>query len=243
MRKLQIVGHRGAAGLAPENTIPAFEEAKKYHVDYIEFDVRETRDGHLILMHDEDVSRTTNGRGSVRDMDLAQIKQLDAGSWFSHRYRNTRVPTLAEALEVLRSDGIGIIIELKDRNIEKKTLVVVEESDLLDRVIIASFAMNDLINTRRINDTVQLAIISPQYNQRILEQMERLGIGMLALEKDAVDRYIIRRCREEGILLDVGTVNDIREAERLIGMGVDIICTDYPDRIYVLRKRFAGRCF
>jgi len=101
-----VVGHRGTVKFAPENTIAAFRKAIEMGADLLEMDVRETRDGHLVLMHDSTVNRTTNGRGRVAAMTLAEIKRLDAGSWFSSEFEGERVPTLKEALVAIRGRAL-----------------------------------------------------------------------------------------------------------------------------------------
>lgn len=99
---IQVVGHRGNVKFTPENTIPAFQKAIELGCDLVEIDVRESRDGHLVVMHDAAVNRTTNGTGRIEDLTLQEIKQLDAGSWFSPEFADTRVPTLDEALEYMK---------------------------------------------------------------------------------------------------------------------------------------------
>ncbi len=101
-----VVGHRGTVKFAPENTIAAFEKAIELGADLLEMDVRETKDGHLVLMHDATVNRTTDGRGAVAAMTLAEIKRLDAGSWFSADFKGERVPTLKEALAAIRGRAL-----------------------------------------------------------------------------------------------------------------------------------------
>lgn len=101
-----VVGHRGTVKFAPENTIAAFHKAVELGADLIEMDVRETKDGHLVLMHDATVNRTTDGRGAVAAMTLAEIKRLDAGSWFSADFKGERVPTLKEALAAIRGRAL-----------------------------------------------------------------------------------------------------------------------------------------
>ena len=101
-----VVGHRGTVKFAPENTIAAFHKAIELGADLLEMDVRETKDGHLVIMHDSSVDRTTNGTGNVSDLTLAQIKQLDAGSWFGPEFTGERVPTLEEALAAIRGRAL-----------------------------------------------------------------------------------------------------------------------------------------
>jgi len=103
---VKAVGHRGNIKFAPENTIPAFKKAIQLGADLLEIDVRETKDGHLVIMHDPTVNRTTNGSGKVTDLTLAEIKQLDAGSWFSPEFKGTSVPTFDEALEFIKGKAL-----------------------------------------------------------------------------------------------------------------------------------------
>ena len=124
---VQIVAHRGSSGDRPENTLPAFAEAVRVKADIIELDVHLSKDGHLIVMHDETVDRTTNGKGRICDKTLTELKELNAGSWFSEDYAATKVPTLKEVLDLLAAKNYrGILtIELKTdhyeyQGIEKK---------------------------------------------------------------------------------------------------------------------------
>ena len=104
--QIKIVGHRGAKKFAPENTQAGFRKAIEMGVDLIEFDVRQTVDGHFVVMHDRWVARTTNGNGAVKEMTLQEIQQLDAGSWFSEEFKNEPVPTLKQALDLMRGKVI-----------------------------------------------------------------------------------------------------------------------------------------
>src|SRR5579871_7007541 len=99
---IAVLGHRGGRALAPENTLAAFRNAIKLGIDYVEVDVRATKDGHLVIMHDRTVDRTTNGTGAVKDLDFAAIRALDAGIKFDPRYAGEKVPTLDEVLELCR---------------------------------------------------------------------------------------------------------------------------------------------
>ena len=111
-QKLSVIAHRGAAAHAPENTLSAFRIAIEMHADALELDVRQTRDSQLVIMHDADVDRTSDGSGAVSDLSLAEIKALDAGSWFSAKYFGERIPTLQEVMDRLDS-STALILELK----------------------------------------------------------------------------------------------------------------------------------
>jgi glycerophosphoryl diester phosphodiesterase len=103
---ITVISHRGATPFAPENTVSAFRKAVEIGADLVEMDVRETRDGHMVIMHDETVNRTTNGQGRVTDLTLAEIRKLDAGSWFDKKFAGERVPTLEEALDSLGGQAL-----------------------------------------------------------------------------------------------------------------------------------------
>ncbi|HYZ42775.1 MAG TPA: glycerophosphodiester phosphodiesterase family protein, partial [Stellaceae bacterium] len=127
-----MIGHRGAAACAPENTLAALRKARALDCRWVEFDVRLTADGEPVLMHDDRLERTTNGRGKVSALSLAVLRQYDAGSWFAASFTGERVPTLAEAVTCLTELGLGANVELKaKRGREAKTGTVV--ADVLAR--------------------------------------------------------------------------------------------------------------
>ena len=125
LRLPQVIGHRGAAAAAPENTLASIRKAKELGASWIEFDVKLTRDGQAILFHDDRLERTTDGRGAVAATTLAEIKRLDAGSWFGPAFRGEPVPTFDEALMLCAELGLGINVEIKPcRRREAETAAV-----------------------------------------------------------------------------------------------------------------------
>jgi glycerophosphoryl diester phosphodiesterase len=129
---MKVVGHRGTVKFAPENTIPAFEAAIQQGADLLEMDIRETSDGELVVIHDETVDRTTNGMGFVAEISLAEIKALDAGSWFSQEFTGVRVPTLKEALQAIRGRALPDI-DFK-AGTPSKLIKILSEEQLLGKV-------------------------------------------------------------------------------------------------------------
>jgi len=129
---IKVVGHRGSVKFAPENTIPAFEAAIRYGADLVEMDIRETKDGELVIMHDGKVDRTTNGSGKVADLTLAEIKNLDAGSWFGSEFTGVKVPTFKEVLKIIRGRALPDI-DFKAGSPDK-LIKILKEEDLLGKV-------------------------------------------------------------------------------------------------------------
>lgn len=139
-RTMLVAGHRGACALAPENTLPSFELAINLGVDGLETDIWMTRDGHLVLLHDGDVKRTTNGSGCIRDMTLAEARQLDAGIRFSPEFQNTPIPLLEEFLELVQGKDLMLNLEIKDgrRAVVDAVLSMLERRGIGDCFLINS---------------------------------------------------------------------------------------------------------
>lgn len=152
----QSVGHRGAPYFAPENTIVAFRKAIDLKADFLEIDIQRTQDGHLVVMHDSKVNRTTNAKGRVEEFNLGQIRNLDAGSWFSDEFKGEKVPTLDEVFDLAKlNSNIGFIVELKKGDeefpgIEMKVVNSIKMHNLEKRVILKSFSYPVLQRLRRI---------------------------------------------------------------------------------------------
>jgi glycerophosphoryl diester phosphodiesterase len=215
------IGHRGAAGHAPENTLLSIETALSFGVDVVEIDVHRSRDGHLIVMHDERVDRTTNGSGYIRDLTLAQIKAL-------RTERDQQVPTLAEVLAAVKGRA-ALMIELKVRNIVDETVELARGAD----VYYASFLHSELLRVRElVPDAKTIALIdgvpvSPKAFA-IESRATHAGIGFDSLEADSVQAL-----HEAGIDVFTYTVNDPRDIARAASLGVDGLISNFPDRLPV----------
>ena len=169
MFKTQIIAHRGYRKIAPENTLPAFEQAIKYKADSLELDLHVSKDGKLIVIHDEKVDRTTNGEGFIKDMTVKKIKKLDAGSWFDKKFKNTRIPTFEEFLDFVikqKFDG-ELLVELKTNKvdypgIEKQALDILkkyQKKATYSHYILQSFNDKTLQNLKKIDSSLDLALL------------------------------------------------------------------------------------
>lgn len=152
----QIIAHRGGPNYAPENTLPAFQNAIAQGVDWLEFDVQMTQDGVLVIIHDETVDRTTDGTGAVRDLTFAQIRALDAGN-------GEKVPTFKEVVELAKANGVKILPETKSAHlypgIEENMLQMLDEANYLDQTIIQSFEADSLDTLHRLNPNAKLCAL------------------------------------------------------------------------------------
>ncbi|MBN2305517.1 MAG: glycerophosphodiester phosphodiesterase [Anaerolineae bacterium] len=230
-RKPIIIGHRGAQGLAPENTLAAFQTAIDLKIDGVEFDVQRTQDGELVVIHDDEVDRTTDGSGRVWDLTLAQIKALDAGGWFDARFRGERVPTLREVFGLLRDTDLLLFVELKDpwrfEGIEADVIALIREYGLVERAQLRSFYHAALHTAYRVDPGIAL---SELWFDRLPADNEITLKTVNALHALYTPEHI-QRLHDRGIQVTAWTVDEVDEARRLIEAGIDGLTTNFPDRL------------
>lgn len=230
--RIAVIAHRGGAGIMPENTLAAFQRAIRLGCDYVEVDVRTTRDGKLVIMHDRTVDRTTNGTGAVNELTLAAIRKLDAGAKFSPLYRGEKVPTLDEVFELCRGK-INVYIDHKDAPVEA-ILRTIRRHRMEKQVVIYG-------GLDRLKEWKQAAPYLPVMPSLPQEYRKAGGIAELkkllpvdALNGDMVlwTPELVQEAHREGITVYVDNLGfpDTSEGYRQsIEMGVDGIETDYPD--------------
>jgi glycerophosphoryl diester phosphodiesterase len=231
--RTQIMGHRAGGTLAPENTLAAVAKGFEAGIDLIEIDLHLTSDGHAVVFHDDTLDRTTNGTGPIANLTLAQVKALDAGSWFSAEYAGEKVPTLTELLQFV--DGRArILLDVK----------VASNQDFRDAVhaaIVASGASLDDVwvwpsssqytnDPRFGNAEIQLLTSIPgDLSDANLLALKASGVDGLSVGDGSITQEVINAFHRNGMWVDVFTVNSPARLEQLIAMGVDSIETDRPD--------------
>ena len=232
---VEVIAHRGASGTAPENTLAAFRRAETIGAHMIELDVQLTSDGEVIVMHDDTLERTTNGRGAVCGRSLAELRALDAGSWFGPAFAGEPVPTLAEVLDAVR---LPVNVELKaggGDGLEARTLAVVRAAGALDRIVFSSFDPGSLERLRLLTADAQIGVLwsRPQFSPAIAIAARVAAIAV-HIRKTAVSAENVAAAREMGLLTRVWTVNSPREFAPLERAGVAGVFTDYPERFLLL---------
>lgn len=242
---LLIIGHRGAAGHAPENTIVSVKTAEELGANVIEIDLRQTKDGIPVAIHDPDVDRTTNGCGNVSDFTFNEIQQLDAGSWFDEKFKCVRIPSLQQVIDALNDTTI-LIIEFKGglgeyEQIEENTLKIIYENNFTGRVILKSFDPNQLNKVRKLNPGIPLlyvyALRIPWLNIIIdtgvtLGSVYEFNTKYLQPHRLFLTESFVEEAHVKGVKVIAWGVNELSEIKTAIDAGVDGIETDYPDRVY-----------
>jgi glycerophosphoryl diester phosphodiesterase len=214
------IGHRGARAYAPENTLTSFKKALEIGVDAIELDVRKTKDNQLVVIHDDNVKRTTNGDGLVCELTLKDIKGFSAEG-------GEKIPTLEEALDFL-DKKVKVLVELKEEGIEKQVLSVIHERDLEKNVVITSFSETALKEVRELNDKVETGLIYAKHKNPIKAALDLKANYLVAIYR-FVHTANVEKAHENGLKVVVWTINNPEEVEAYIKKGVDGIASDKPD--------------
>ena len=231
-----IIGHRGAAGYAPENTLAAFDKARTLGCPCIEFDVMLSADGEAFIFHDETLKRTTNGRGKFGLMSSDYLQSLDAGRWFGKQFSGEKIPTLKEALSWLVEHGMDANIEIKPYpgSTEKTTVAVLTHLNLYwpseKRLpLVSSFDMEALKLCRSLAPELPIGLLLDKWQEDWQVLAHDLTCYSVHLSKRATRADRVQAIKAAGYLVYVYTVNRKRQANKFFGWGVDAIFSDYPD--------------
>ena len=232
--------HRGFKGLYPENTMLAFRKAVEIGADGIEFDLHLTKDGQLVIIHDEFLDRTTDFRGLVKDYRLRELKKSDASALFDQY--DEKIPSLEEYLSYIRDKDIITNIEIKNSiidypNIEEKMYEMVKAYDLLDKIIVSSFNHESLLKVKAIDKNVKCGILESSRMVKPWDYVKSLGCEYYHPMNFVVDEYIIQKFKENNIGLNIWFGQSEFDYSRYIIDGVTSLITDYPDRVLDLIEK------
>lgn len=229
------IGHRGAAGTHPENTMASFLRAAELGCDGVEFDIHRTSDGEIIVIHDATLERTTNGTGLVRSKTLAEIKQVDAGSWKGAAFAGERVPTLREVIRGT-APTFQLFVEMKAGSvhypgIEEQILELLREEGALQRSQISSFDHHALRRLRELSPDVELGML---FSANVLDPVgmaRECGASALHPFWQWASPAMLEQARAARMKVNVWTVNEPPYIGMMKALGVDGIMSDFPDRL------------
>jgi glycerophosphoryl diester phosphodiesterase len=231
------IAHRGASAYAPGNTLAAFKLALEMGADGFELDIMLSADGHLVVIHDDTVDRTTDGSGPVRQKTLAELKALDAGVKFDARFAGERIPTLQEVFDLVAGNRAFVNVEIKTQSprgdgLEEKLVALIRRYGLEERLLVSSFNPFALWRMRRLAPDLPLALL---YAEDLRVHLRNRWFAFLS-RPDALNPSFrmatqehMRWVKSRGYRLYVWTVDEESEMRRLIALGVDGIITNKPD--------------
>lgn len=232
----KIIGHRGCAGYAPENTLEAIHTAADMGVEWVELDVKLTKDEVPIIFHDDTLDRTTNGTGNVADRTYSELKDLECGSWYADSFTGIKIPTLEEAIEVMIDRNLGFNMEVKPcAGREKLTAEVA--LDLLstiwddhERLLISSFSHVSLeVAHDMATDWSRGLILPPEWPENWAELVQYLDVQTVNVPGDKTSREQFEDIMDMGKFVLAYTINNPDQARVLQSYGVDGFFSDVPD--------------
>ena len=252
MAKCKVIAHRGANKVAPQNTIPAFEKALEIGCDGFETDIHLTLDGFPVICHNYSINDTSTGEGDIRKLSLEELRKYDFGSYFHDKFKGTQIPKLEEFLTLTKNSDIEIMnIEIKpplDGNytIVEKTINMVKEYGLFDRLIISSFSSKVLIECKRVDPECKTGLLyspeRPITNKKMLfsylKYAKELKVDYLHPHHLLVTKKYVETLHANGNKVNVWTVNKPELAQKLLGWGVDGLITDLPQMANDIIERF-----
>ena len=216
----------------------AFSRAVELGAAFIETDLHLSRDAHLVCVHDATLERTTNANAAVKDLTLAELRGLDAGSWFGPEFAGERIPTLEEILSFAREKDIVLFLEVKQEaawGIEHGLVAALRDAREAARAVILSFRPGVLRNVRRLDNTLMTGLLFDAMPdggpEAIVERALEIGARQLAPRGDMVTAELLERAHRDDLQVVCWTVNQPEDMRALIDAGVDGIMTDFPDRL------------
>ena len=235
------IAHRGAScrGHAPENTLAAFRKAMELGVDAVECDVHCTKDKHVVIIHDNNLKRTTNMDGVIAEMTLEEIKKADAGSWFEPKFVGETIPTLKELLALTKGRAITVV-EIKQENIADKVIKDIEDAGSVGETVLISFHASVLRDAQEINPRIPRALLigggEPVSELpsilALIHSAAEVGAGTLDLSGNIITPQLVKESRLRGIGVWAWTVDDEAEIKKLLDIGVTGITSNYPERVH-----------
>ncbi|CAM3344571.1 glycerophosphoryl diester phosphodiesterase [Pseudomonas floridensis] len=231
-----LIAHRGAKAYVPENTLLALETAAQHGAAWVEIDVKLTRDGRPIVIHDDLLDRTTNGKGAVVLHDLDDILELDAGSWFSPEFAGLQVPTFEEVVACALRLNLGLQVELKptigdDVETAEVVIPILKRLWPADRgqLFVSSFSVRSLVRARQLWREVPLAIATLVAPADPVALLAEYDCRILHVLNDMLDEHHLTRLQDSGVEFAVATINNPYRARYLLARGAQSILSDYPD--------------
>ncbi len=230
--RIIIIAHRGASNLAPENTLKAFKKAIELKADFIEFDVRQSKDGEIVIIHDANTFRTTGYSGIIEKMTLEELKELDCGD-------GEKIPTLEELVKLAKGK-IGLNCEIKVGNMAHKIIEIIRDADLFKSTIISSFKQKELLKIRNLEPRLKIASLNPTRSGWLMDWFSRKKMIKTAVENNfyainplylVVNKKFIDKAHIKNLKIYPWTVDSISAIENLIKIGVDGIISNNISRV------------
>lgn len=238
---IRNIAHRGYSKEYPENTMLAFKKAIEVGCDAIELDVHQSKDGHMMIFHDEELIRTTQITGSIRDFTAQELRNMDASILFKGIHENNSIPTLEEYFEFIRGQNITTVIELKNNvfaypDMEERIIEMIKHYELDQNVILCSFSRNSILKCHQIEPEIETALITDRWLKRGGSIAKSLGATYIHPRHLFLQPWVLREMKKTGIFIQPWTVDSRWRMKSLIRSGVHGIITNDPKLLNEVRS-------
>ena len=226
------IAHRGASAYTPENTFSAFDKALSLGVDQVELDVHFSQDGHIVVIHDDNLDRTTNGSGPVSAHSLAQLRSLDAGSWFGAEYAGEGIRSLGEVLERYKG-RLYLHIEIKAQveGLTQRTVDLIRGYGMVDSVSITSFQEPRLIEVRAYAPEIPAGWLVRDWDDSFIRKSKEMNLAMICPRADLVTPELVDRLHQDGFLVRAWGVSNEELMAQVVEAGADGMTVNFPDKL------------
>lgn len=238
MRLPWVIAHRGASAVAPENTMAAFRQAVAMGVDCIETDLHLSRDGRLIIIHDTTLERTTKGNGLVKNFTFSELRQLDAGRWFSEDFAGERLPGVEELLDLAGQTDLSLYLEIKGGagyGVERAVISALRGRKEAKAAVVICFDPSVLDRMHQLDRLLMTGLLFDSGGEDMVREAVRVGARQIAPRGDCVTPELLADAHRRGLKVIAWTINEPAQMRALALAGVDGIMTNHPDRLIAVR--------
>jgi glycerophosphoryl diester phosphodiesterase len=231
------LAHRGASAYAPENTLAAFYMALELEADGIETDVRETKDGLLILFHDKTMDKKTDTVGKISEYTLAELRKVDAGSWFEKKYKGERLVTFEEFLYIFGRKDIIFAVELKDKNIANPVMDMIYKYGVQNKTTITSFIFENLETIRKRDSNISLGYLIEKINEKNIKKLKSINARMICPKAEILKKEDVILAKGHGLNVRAWGVKDEDIMKNVLKLGIDGMTVNFPDKLKSCYKK------
>jgi len=238
MRLPWVIAHRGASAVAPENTMAAFRRAVEMGAECIETDLHLSRDGRLIIHHDTTLNRTTSGDGLVKNYKFNELRQLDAGKWFSKEFAGERMPTMEELLDFAGQADLSLYLEIKGGagyGVERAVISALRGRKESKAAVVLCFDGSVLDRIHQLDRLLMTGLLFESDGEDMVKEAVRVGARQIGPRGDCVTPELVSDAHRRGLKVITWTINEAAQMRALAAIGVDGIITNHPDRLVAVR--------
>lgn len=224
--------HRGASSYAPENTMSSFKKAFQLGSNGIELDLQKTKDGKLVIFHDKEIDKKSNGTGKISDYTYNELLELDFGSWFCKEFKNEKIVLFEDFMKSVSDKNLILAIELKEEGIEKDTLEIIDKYYNKANIFITSFLYNALSNVRKFDNNIKIGwLIEDDINKRNVSELVKISGNQICPPANLVSKEGIKLARENGLSVRLWGVSNEEIMERVYKFDIDGMTVNFPDKL------------